>query len=143
VLALNAAIEAARAGHAGSGFAVVADEVRHLAIRSAESAKEIAQSVEESVRNAQEGKRRMDDVFHAVAACTAASANIRQIIGEIDEEAVSQSTQIEKIALALSKLSRTTQQTAALAEENASAGMQLQNQSESMTEVVSSLKALV
>ena len=55
LLALNAAVEAARAGDAGRGFAVVAERSRNLAKRSADAAKNTAELIEESVRNAQGG----------------------------------------------------------------------------------------
>ncbi len=142
ILALNAAVEAARAGEAGAGFAVVADEVRRLAIRSAEAAKDITTSVEESVTSTQSGKERLEKVVASVRQSAEGAAKILEFINDVDREAVSQSAGIEKIAHALSKLSGATQRTAAVAEENASAGTELQSQAEMMRQVVLSLEAL-
>ena len=47
ILSLNASIEAARAGEQGRGFAVVAGSVRDLASQTAQSSKEISDTIKE------------------------------------------------------------------------------------------------
>lgn len=59
LLALNASVEAARAGTSGAGFAVVATEVRNLALRSAESAKQIRKMMDASTQQIHEGLERV------------------------------------------------------------------------------------
>lgn len=50
LLALNATIEAARAGDAGKGFAVVASEIKDLANQTDSNAKEISNTVSETLK---------------------------------------------------------------------------------------------
>lgn len=79
LLGLNAAIEAARVGEMGRGFAVVAEEVRKLAVSSANSVKEIAQSL---------------NIIHRTM------SDLSEKIGNIDQNVGGQTSAIQEMAKA-------------------------------------------
>ncbi|HEX5126240.1 MAG TPA: methyl-accepting chemotaxis protein, partial [Rhodocyclaceae bacterium] len=92
LLALNAAIEAARAGEQGRGFAVVADEVRKLAERTAQSTREIGETISamrQSAETAAAGMRQtVEQVESGVARANVANVSIAKI-SEVSTNAVS------------------------------------------------------
>jgi len=86
ILALNAAVEAARAGEAGMGFAVVADEVRTLAQRSAQSAKDTAELIQESIDRSREGSANLEGVAQAIENVTNLSNSVKAQIEQAQRE---------------------------------------------------------
>jgi methyl-accepting chemotaxis protein len=136
LLALNAAVEAARAGEAGRGFAVVAEEVRNLAQRSAQAAKNTADMITESVKNAEEGVKISTEVAKSFDAIAGSAKKVNDLIAEIAAASGEQSQGIDQVNNAVAQMDKVTQQNAANSEESASAAEELSSQAEELQTMV-------
>ena len=136
ILALNAAVEAARAGEEGRGFAVVASEVRSLAQRSASAAKEIKTLIGDSVEKVEIGSRLVHDAGKTMDEVVTSVRQVADIMQEITAASAEQSAGIEQVNQAVLQMDQVTQQNAALVEEAAAAAESLQDQAQTLTELV-------
>lgn len=124
LLSLNAAIEAARAGEAGRGFAVVAEQVKNLAEESAKAAGETRKLIDTTVEAVQKGIAYADvtaDSMNAVMEGAKLSTEMMEKMSvELREEAANMmkiDDNVNKVAEIVDNNSATSEETAAVSEE--------------------------
>lgn len=140
ILALNAAVEAARAGEQGRGFAVVASEVRSLAQRSAEAAREIKTLITDSVDKVGSGMRLVGDAGKTMDEILAAVGRVTDIMSDITSASREQTSGIEVVGNAITRMDEVTQQNAALVEQASAAARSLEEQAGELVAAVQTFK---
>jgi len=143
LLALNAAVEAARAGEAGAGFAVVASEVRSLAMRAADSARETAELIEQTVGKVHEGTVLVDKTKTEFDKVSEGTAKVSTLINEVSATAKEQTVGVNQINKALQEMDTVVQRNAANAEESSASAEELFAESKSLLGYVSELQFMV
>jgi methyl-accepting chemotaxis protein len=138
LLALNAGVEAARAGDAGRGFAVVAQEVRALSQRSADAARQIKELVSTSQQEVNEGVGRVTETGHALERIMTHVTDIYDSVAGIAGNARAQAQQLTEINGAVSNMDQVTQRNAAIVEEATNAGRHLDQQAQTLNQLMKS-----
>jgi methyl-accepting chemotaxis protein len=134
LLALNASVEAARAGEHGRGFAVVATEVRNLAQRSAASAKEIKDLIQDSSEKVGAGVDLVNRSGETLKTITGSVKEVEGLISQIAESSMEQSRGLTQVNSAIRHMDETTQQNAALAEQTSAASISVSEQVDVMNQ---------
>jgi len=143
ILALNASVEAARAGTAGAGFSVVADQVGDLARQCADAARTTATLVENSVGGVRDGVVRLEGVSGAIGQMAVQARKTEVLIRQVRAGSEDQAHGISQVNNSILQMKELTEQTAASAEQSASASLDLDRRAGHLCGAAEQLHGLV
>ena len=99
--------------------------------------------IQEAVTKSNEGKLKVDEVVTAIRVITKEAAQVKMLVDDVNLSSQEQARGIEQITNAMTQMDQVTQNTAANAEESASAAEELNSQSGTLKDIVERLTAIV
>ncbi|MBQ0945091.1 methyl-accepting chemotaxis protein [Ideonella sp. 4Y16] len=136
LVALNASVEAARAGESGRGFSVVAAEIRQLALRCAEAAGEVRETIELIVDGADHSATRIAGIGQALEGMGQGIGSMARRVHDIGQAA-------ERQADALAEVNGEVQALQALGQEYARSVLATEDASRAMVQQSEALQTSV
>lgn len=140
LLSLNASIEAARAGEAGRGFAVVANEVSSLAGQTVEAAQNTTQLIEAALNAVNDGMKIADSTAEELNTMVDQVKGINDKVNAIATASGQQAEAVKQLDTNISNISSVGETNAATSEESSALSQELNNQADSLKNLVNRFK---
>jgi methyl-accepting chemotaxis protein len=121
----------------------VADEVRNLAQRAAQSAKDTAVLIEDTIARVKLGSTLVSETSQNFAALSTRTEKVISLVAEISGASEEQAQGAEQINKAIAEVDKVVQQNAANAQEGAGASQLLKAQANQLRSVVAGLVSMV
>ncbi|MBD5115187.1 MAG: hypothetical protein HDT46_08325 [Ruminococcaceae bacterium] len=134
LLAINASIEASRAGEAGKSFAVVASSVKELADKSADSATQTKNLIEDTMNKAKHGSQLSDETYTAFESIIESLEQVIDVSGKIAESGAKQQSNMMNIKNTIDDISRVVSSNAASSEETAAMTVEISKNANTLKE---------